>query len=395
MSDVVSLHEAEYGEKPDVVTSAPGVVNLMGAHTESTDGYLLLFGMNRRAYVAASLRKDSSIRFYAADLNERKRTSTSALKYRQEDRFAGITKGTVSRLQTIGAHIRGVNVTITSGIPSGIGLGCSQAIGVALTTALAGQFGLDIEPIEGAQIAHYVEHSYEGLAVGLAEFIASAVAKRDTFLFIDTHRLAWTHIPADLSGASLVGLNTHAPSALTPAEEAVRQAECLNCLQIIAGHRNGCSFQDYTLGEMASSIDELPGAARRYCKHIVTENERVLRCRSAIAGRDIDQLGKQLTESHESLRDLYEGTTPEVDWLVKHALTVPGVTGARLAGGSTGTCVLILGQSEISARLGDLIHEYEHIFGFHPSIFTLAPEDGVRIDFGGVREGTADQRRRY
>ena len=395
MSDVVSLHKAEYGQQPDVVTSAPGVVNLIGAHTESTDGYLMLFGMNRRAHVAASLRTDSSIRFFAADLNERKRTSTSALKYRQEDRFAGITKGVVSRLQTVGAHIRGVNVTITSEIPSGIGLGCSQAIGVALTTALAMLFDLDVEPIEVAQIAHYVEHSYEGLPVGLAEFIASAVAKRDHFLFIDTHRLDWTHIRADLAGGSFVGVNTYAPSALTPAEEASRQAECSNCLEIVAGHRNGCSFQDYTLSEMASRIGDLPGAARRYCLHIVTENERVLSCRAALGRRDIDRLGKLLTESHESLRDLYEGTTPEVDWLVKHALTVPGVTGARLAGGSTGTCALILGKADVSACLGDLTQEYEHIFGFHPHIFTLAPEDGVRVDYGGVREGIADQRRRY
>jgi len=73
MSDIVSLHEQEYGEQPQVIASAPGVVNLMGAHTEATDGYLLLFGMDKRARIAASPRHDGSMRFYAADLNERNR----------------------------------------------------------------------------------------------------------------------------------------------------------------------------------------------------------------------------------------------------------------------------------------------------------------------------------
>src|SRR6056297_1837780 len=108
MSDVRSLHQAEYGEQPTVVTSAPGVVNLMGSHTEATDGYLLVFGMDKRAHVAASARTDGSMRFYAADLGERKRTSSSALKYRREDRFAGIVKGILSRLQTLGARVGGV-----------------------------------------------------------------------------------------------------------------------------------------------------------------------------------------------------------------------------------------------------------------------------------------------
>jgi len=140
MRDVGSLHEQEYHECPQVVATAPGVVNLMGAHTEATDGYLLVFGMDKRAYVAASRRDDGSMRFYAADLDERKRTSSSALKYRREDRFAGLCKGVISRLQTLGAHIGGLNVTVTSDIPAGIGLGASQAIGVATVADFADAF---------------------------------------------------------------------------------------------------------------------------------------------------------------------------------------------------------------------------------------------------------------
>ena len=380
MSDVVSLHEQEYGEKPLVTASAPGIVNLMGAHTESTDGYLLVFGMDKRAHVAASRRDDGSMRFYAADLNERKRTSSSALKYRREDRFAGLAKGVISRLQTLGAHIGGLNVTVTSEIPSGIGLGSSQAIGVALAAALARLFGFPIDPIEAAQIAHYVEHSFERIPVGFVSFLASAIVRRDQMLFVDSHKLDWKHVQANLNGAAVFGINTHAPSALTQSEEAVRQLDCVHCLEVLSGRENGCSFQEFTLDELSASIGRVPESLRRYCLHIVGENERVLNCNNALGRSDTGRVGKLLTESHESLRDLYEGTSPEVDWLVKHSHAVPGVYGARLAGGSTGTCALVLGDRTAEDRLRQMLNDYERIFGFHPDVLTCNPDDGVRVE---------------
>lgn len=382
MSDVVSLHQKEYGEAPRVVASAPGIVNVMGSHTEATDGYLLVFGMDKRAHVAASSRADGSMRFYAPDLNERKRTSSSALKYRREDRFAGIVKGVLSRLQTLGAHVGGLNVTITSEVPSGIGLASSQAIGVALARALAILFEFSLDPVEAAQVAYYVEHSLEGVPVGFATFLASSIVRRGHVLLIDTHRLDWAHVRAQLNGATIFGINTHAPAALSSDEEESRQEACLECLEMLSGRGNGCSFQEFSLEEIAASIGRVPESARHYCLHIVSENERVQSCVAALRRGDVVRFGKLLCESHESLRDLYEGTSPEVDWLVKHAQSLDGVYGARLAGGSTGTCTLILGDDRTPGGLEAMLHDYERIFGFHPVVLSCSPDEGVRIDMG-------------
>ncbi len=384
MSDIVSLHRQEYGEPPRVIASAPGVVNLMGAHTEATDGYLLVFGMDKRAWVAASPRDDGSMRFYAADLNERKRTSSSALKYRRDDHFAGLAKGVISRLQTLGAHIGGVNVTVSSTIPSGIGLGASQAIGVSLASVLAGLFRFEISPMEAAQVAHHVERSFEGIPIGFGSFLASGVVRRGHALLIDSHKLDWSHIDVDLDGTVMLGINTHAPSAVTQSEEAIRQGDCVHCLELLSGRENGCSFQEFTYEELSSSIGRVPEHARHYCLHIVGENERVLSCASALRRRDVVRVGKLLTESHNSLRDLYEGTSPEVDWLVKHSQGLHGVYGARLAGGFTGTCALIFGSQAAEEGLRSLLLEYERIFGFHPDVLACSPDGGVTVE---SREG--------
>lgn len=385
MDDLASLHEAEYGEKPHCVASAPGVVNVMGAHTEQTDGYLLLLGSSSRARVAASPRSDGSMRFYAADTGERKRTSASALKYRHEDRFSGTAKGVLSRLQTLGARLSGINVTVASEIPSGVGFGASQAIAVALAAALAQIFHFRLNPVEAAQVAYYVEHTILELQVGFATFLGACVARPGHLLFVDTHRLDWKHLRAELNGAALYGVNTNAPAALTVEEELRRQRECIECLEELAGRRNGCSFQEFTAAELAASIGRVPETARHYCLHIVGENQRVLDSVAAVRRADIRGIGRLLSESHQSLRDLYEATSPEVDWFVKHVQTLPGVYGARLAGGSAGTCALVLAENGSDARMAAMLREYERIFGFHPVVVPCTPDGGVRFDY---REGT-------
>ena len=70
MTELFSLHRSEYGEEPEVVASAPGVINLMGEHTDYNDGLVLLAALNRSIHVAISKRKDNSLRFFAADFGE-------------------------------------------------------------------------------------------------------------------------------------------------------------------------------------------------------------------------------------------------------------------------------------------------------------------------------------
>lgn len=385
MIDIASLHTSEYREAPNVVASAPGVANLMGAHTETSDGLLLLFGMNRRAVVAVSRRSDSSFRFFAPDLKERKRTSLSALKYRKEDRFANLPKSVISRLQTLGAHVGGANITVASEVPSGIGLGSSQSIAAALALALATLYGFRIDSLEAAQIAHHAEQSFMGRQVGLPTFVAAALSRSDSVMLVNAHKLDWTHIPFELNGHSLIGIHTHAPSPLTAEDVAKRTAECALCLKVLADGRHGCSLQDVSAQEVYASLGRVPEPARRHCLHVVAENERVMQMVEALRRQDITRVGKLLIQSHESLRDLYEVSTPEVDWLVKHAQEIRGVFGARLAGGNKSSCTLAIATSEAVEILRERLHDYERIFGFHPDLVPCRPDDGVRIDLQGDR----------
>ena len=389
MATIESLHLVEYAARPSLIVSAPGVANLMGAYTEGTDGSVLLFGINRRAFVSVGHRNDASMRFFAADLNERKRTSASALRYHHDDRFSALVKGVVARLQALGAHVGGFDATISSEIPSGIGLAGSQAIAVALATALAELFEFRISPLEAAQVAHFAEHVHAGVDVGLATFLSSALSRPGHAMLIDTHRLDWSYVRLDLDGAALFGVDTHAPFPASAEEAARRQIESERCFSLLGGRRTGrlggCSYWEFDADDLADGIGRVPERSRRYCLHIVSENDRVMSAAEALRRRDLRRVGKLLLESHRSQSDLYEVSSPEVDWLVKHTQEVPGIYGARLAGGSTGSCAILLARSSSAPGIDQCLREYERIFGFHPTLLTCGADEGVRVD---GREGT-------
>jgi galactokinase len=274
-----------------------------------------------------------------------------------------------------------VNITITSDIPRGIGLAGSQALTTALAMALAELFKFPVDAIAAAQIAHHAEHSFVGEDVGLASFLATALARAGTVMLVDTHKLEWSHIPFDLNGHTLVGINTNAPSAETPEESALRLADCELCLDALTGGKHATSLQDISMQELYSSIGMVPEQARRHCLHVVSENERVLHMVEALTHGDFEHVGRLLSQSHESLRDLYEVSTPEVDWVVRHTEDIHGVFGARLAGGTGSSCAMAIASGEAVETLKERLQDYERIFGFHPDLVQCSTDDGVRIDF--------------
>lgn len=381
MTGIAPLHEKEFGLRPSAEASAPGVGNLMGAHTEAVDGLVLLFGMRARASVAVTRRSDTSLRLFAPDLSERRRTSISALRLHDDGCFSALAKGVIERLGQLGARVGGVDISVSSEIPVGSGLGASQAIGTALALALGAVYRFPVDLLTAAQVAHHAEQRVDGTGPGLSGFLAAALSRRRTALLVDTHTLEWTYIDLDLNGHRLLGINTRAPSAQTREESARREADCELCLSVLSDRGHAMGLKNISLDVLYTGLGRVPEPARRHCLHVVGENERVLHMVDALRHRDFAQVGRLMYQSHESLRDLYEVSSPEVDWVVRHAGEIHGVYGARLAGGSRSSCALALVSRDAVAPLRERLRDYERIFGFHPDVLSCGTDDGARIDF--------------
>jgi len=141
--NIAQLHRAEYESLPDIVVSAPGIVRMMGENTIDAEGLMLTFPMERRVSIAISYRRDSSIRFYASDLNERKRTNLSNLRYKREDRWANLIKASISAYLGEVATFKGFNITVSGDVPLGLGLGSATALRSAAAKAAALISGFD------------------------------------------------------------------------------------------------------------------------------------------------------------------------------------------------------------------------------------------------------------
>lgn len=381
MKDLIARHVAEYGSEPEVIASAPGVLNLMGEHTDFADGYVLQAALNRSVEVAVSRRKDNSLRFYAADVHERKRTTVANLKYKREDRWANYLKGVLYELLQLGYDFRGLNMSFTGTIPQGIGLGSSAAIGLATALAMRELHRYQIDDIKLVQLVYLSESAFIGLPEQITDQFISCFAVRQRAVFLDIHTLEYSHLPLELGSAQLVVTNSNVNQNYAKEEIADRYAQCLEGIGKLEELHPGRSILDFSEQELKEGVGVLSEAERRLCLHVTGENRRVVESRSAFLHRDLNAYGKMMNRSQESMRDNFEVSCPEIDWLVKRAGELEGCYGSRLVGPGFGGCTVSLIEKDAVEEYRQRLEEYERIFGFHPDIFICEPSGGAKIIF--------------
>jgi galactokinase len=391
MKDYAAAHEAEYGEAAEIAVSAPGGITLMGSHTEVSGGPVLRLVVPPRMWVVVSRRKDSSLRFFAADYGERKRTSIPNLKYRREDRWANIPKGAIAEVLGTGAALAGLNITVGGEVPQDAGLAASAALVVAMLTAIREVFELDVPDREMWVCAKRAEQSYGKRTSTLAPFVAAQQARDGYGVLFDPRSGEPQHIPLDLKNAVLAVTVTGVPQLPTESTFRSRARECSQGLKVLAKQRRGASLRDFKVSRLNEQMGQMPETVRRRCLHVIEEGQRVSRLSDALMHGDLSTAGRLLGKSHQSLRDLYEVSCPEVDWLVKHALEVRGVYGARLAGTGFGGSTVALVERDSLDAYHEVLEHYARIFGFRTTTFLASPTAGVDVH---RRENvhTADQR---
>ncbi|MBI9103353.1 MAG: galactokinase [Spirochaetales bacterium] len=377
MTDLVKIHQEEYGCRPEYIGSAPGILNLMGEHTDYNEGYVLQMALKQRARVAVSRRKDNSLRFYASDFSERKRTTIPNLKYKREDRWANYSKGSLHGFLERGLNFKGLDITIQSDIPVKIGLGSSAAICVATAAAVNGLFDFKLKKLDLVQIASDAEKEFMGLKRSITDAFTSCMSKEGDVLFLDLRTLDYERIPLDIANYSILVINSNVPSIAEEEDLVEFQDECSHCVEFLSRKRPGKALRDYSFGDLKNGMGLMPESSRRLCTHVVIENERVVEVKDALIKGDLPLIGKLMNRSHESLRDNYEVSCPEIDWLVKRAWELDGILGSRMTGSGFGGCTVTLIREEIMEEYQKRLDEYEHIFGFSIKKFFTTPGAGV------------------
>lgn len=381
MKELIARHKAEYGCEPEVIASAPGVLNIMGEHTDFSEGFVLMAALNRSCQVAISRRKDNSLRFYAADVHERKRTTLANLKYKREDRWANYPKGILYELMQLGCDFKGLNISFSGDIPQGIGLGSSAALGLGTALAMRELFAYDLDDIRLVQVVYLSESAFLGLPEQITDQFVSCFSRPGQAIYLDLHSLEYKQVTMKLKHGVFLLTNSNVNQNYAKEELAERYEEALEGIAKLHSGTGGRAFRDYSEQELKEGVSELSESARRLCLHVAGENRRVKEARLALASGDLTGLGKIMSRSQESLRDNFEVSCPEIDWLVKRAGEVEGCYGSRLIGPGFGGCTITLIEEDALPDYKSRLEEYERIFGFHPDIFVCDPTGGAKILF--------------
>ena len=379
MTDIATAHEREHGVPPDVVVSAPGVVTLMGADTEFSDGLALGMATERRMQVAVSARPDNSLRFFSVSRNERKKTTIAGLRFRREDRWANHLKGVLIALARVGCPLRGTSITVDGNVPAGIGLGCSTAVGLAAAVAIQKLREFDLSVLQLVRAARNAEVEFLGNPNGLLDFFVSYHAAPNSVVYIDARTLEYTQIPLQLNGARFHITDVQIPVFPEDVEVLDRAQEMSDCVQALGNGKAGCALRDFSVDDLNEAMGSYAESVRRHCLHIVAEIKRVRESAHALRRQDPERLGKLMLRSHGSLRDLYEASYPELDWLVKRSGETEGVFGAKMLGNPQSFSSLVLLDEGAETAYTRRLEEYERIFGLTPDTFSCTPSQGVLI----------------
>ncbi len=374
MNNLIFQHKTEYGVEPEVIAQAPGSFNIMGANTDFCDGYVIQTTIQQTVKIALSRRGDNSLRFYSADLNERKRTTIANLKYKREDRWANYIKGVMFELIQQGYSFSGLDVSVSGDLLQGVGLGSSAAVGVSTALALDKLFSFGLEKIQLVQSAYLSESAFIGKNEKLTDQFTSLFNTKNNALFLDVRSLRYANIPLSLGDYVFVLTNSNIPVVPITEELSDIISRCQEAVdKLNAGGGGSVNLRDFTETDIKSSMGVLNESSRRLCLHIIEENKRVLEGKKILENKDPLSFGKLMNRSHESLRDNFEVSSPELDWLVKRASELDGCSGSRMVGPGFYGCTVSLMKKSIIDQYVERLEEYERIFGFHPEYFLCIP----------------------
>ncbi len=378
MKDIASLHRAEYDAPPDIIAAAPGVVKFLGEQTDVSDALVLASSISFELRVGVSPRRDSSLRFLAADFGERKRATVGNLKYKREDRWANYPKAVYELMVREGLVSKGVNFTISGDIPIGLGLASSSALGLASALALKELFGLNFKNEALAEFARRAESEFMEKPVPPHDYFSATAPGAGTISIVDVKNSRRRALPFLSDDWAIVLTDSKVPRMSVDAELALRNDECKRCFSIISenGRR---SLRDVNVDELDDLMGLLPESVRRRCLHVVEELSRVKEAEEALIKGDAPAFGRVINKSHASLRNLFEVSCPEIDWLAKRAMEIEGVLCSRLTGKGFGGCTVSVMKPQAIPEYRKRLEDYERIFGFRPVIYETRVSGGMRI----------------
>jgi galactokinase len=373
---IAEAFRSRYGTAEGIrVFRAPGRVNLIGEHTDYNLGFVLPIALDLACFVAAADAADGCLRVWSEQKRESREWRVAELdSLAPAHDWGDYILGVAGELERAGYPIEPKRLLIRSTVPEGAGLSSSAALEVS--TALALLDGRELAPLELAELCRRAEGGFVGMPCGIMDQYVSVFAREHAALRIDCRSLE-SEVVNLPDGVEIVAVNSMVKHALGQSKYRERTEECAAAVEAIRRVDVSVkSLRDATLELVERAT--MPAAVARRARHVVTENRRLELFVGAARKGDLERMGQLMVESHISLRDDYEVSCAELDFLVDTAVGIEGVLGARMTGGGFGGCTVNLLRTGAGGGFrGAIAHAYEERFGVRPQIFDCRPSAGA------------------
>lgn len=321
------------------ISKAPGRINIIGEHTDYNFGLSMPAAINRWIVIAFSPRKDRRIQIVSKDFDSYLNVSLDEA-YKPDSDWKKYIYGCIQILSTVTKVEFGFNAYIQGNIPIGSGVSSSAALEVAFMNGLNELYELKLDGLTIIKLCQRVEHEYLHVKSGLLDQYASQFSKANHFLVLDFQKMSHQYVSADMDGYCWVLCNSNIKRALAGSkysERVVETQEALKDIKVVfPAVEHFRDLQDVHLSAIKNSIQQ------KRIKHFILENKRVEDAIAALSKNDFVRFGALLSASHISLRDLYEVSCEELNFLMEQAITLPYCLGSRMMGGGFGGCTINL-----------------------------------------------------
>jgi galactokinase len=376
LEDTLRSHTQRFGHEGRGFI-APARVNLIGEHTDYTGGFVLPMAIGFQTAAVISSRSDGCAVFYSANFEEEVSIEISSLGRRPRRHWSDYPAGVLWSLSQEGLAVEGFSMSIAGDVPLGAGLSSSASVEVATAMALLGHLKASLPLEQLASLCRRAENEYVGAKSGIMDPFVVAGAVQHRAMLLDCRSLTFDLLPLP-DDVRVVVCNSMVKHAVATGEYGARRDE-VEAGQAVLRERLGIQLlRDATLADLETCRKDMTAASFARCRHIITENARVIAAREALMQANMIWFGSLMVEAHASMRDDFAASCTEVDTLVEIATDQPECFGARMTGGGFGGCTVNVVRAESAAQFVETLRrEYATKTGIEADCFVCAPSDGA------------------
>lgn len=364
-----------------VVAQSPGRINLIGEHTDYNQGLVLPAAINKKSVFKLKMNNTADqVNIHAINMGESLAFNFTNMKPQKEG-WQNYVMGVVSELTKLGAQIKGFDGEFEGDVPIGSGMSSSAALECSLAFGLNELFNLGFDRWQLIKASQMAEHNYVGIYCGIMDQFASMMGKQGQVILLDCKTLEHKYYPLDLQDYEILLINSNVTHALASSEYNNRRQDCIDGVTILQKkYKEIQSLRDVTMPMLDTVASDMSNQIYNRCHHVISENQRVLKSIEYIIQKDIPKLGEQIYQSHFSLRDDYEVSCQELDFLVQQTYDKEYIVGSRMMGGGFGGCTLNIIKKDKVQEFTDLILvEYKKHMNLDATPYSVSIGDGASL----------------